>query len=270
MSKYKNFISIIIFSLSIFFVTFYAVQADDSDLSSEVQTVRATYGSTISHEQASKILDTVAWSHKDEGWGLLSKSGGNHCPLGSTFIACDILFNKNSGSIYDVFSSGPGICNDISAAGKAGLSWNLSGQGDMSLWVEPIDPVLLPDGMGNDVVLPDTTVCKGDATGNFPAQPNLTPPTQGLPTNLGQLIQQIFTWSLGILGIAVFLMFFYSGFLYLTAAGNTARTGDAKTHMTNAVFGAILLLSAYLILYTINPDFVKSTVNLPGLGDLKK
>lgn len=105
------------------------------------------------------------------------------------------------------------------------------------------------------------------AFGNaFPAQPVSAPPTQGLPTNLGQLIQQIFTWSLGILGISVFVMFFYSGFLWLTAAGNTSKIGEAKTHMTNAVFGAILLLSSYLILYTINPDFVKNTVNLPGLG----
>lgn len=101
----------------------------------------------------------------------------------------------------------------------------------------------------------------------FPKQPTITPPTQGLYTNLGQLIQQIFTWSLGILGIAVFVVFFYSGFLWLTAAGNTAKTGEAKTHMTNAIFGAILLLSSYLILYTINPDFVKNTVNLPGLGE---
>src|SRR3989344_4454013 len=100
----------------------------------------------------------------------------------------------------------------------------------------------------------------------FPIRPVPTPPTQGLPTNLGQLISQIFTWSLGILGISVFVMFFYSGFLWLTAAGNTSKTGEAKTHMTNAVFGAILLLSSYLILYTINPDFVKCTVNLPGLG----
>ena len=101
---------------------------------------------------------------------------------------------------------------------------------------------------------------------NFPAQPVSTPPTQGLPTDLGQLISQIFTWSLGILGISVFVMFFYSGFLWLTAAGNTSKIGEAKTHMTNAVFGAILLLSSYLILYTINPDFVRNTVNLPGLG----
>ena len=67
-------------------------------------------------------------------------------------------------------------------------------------------------------------------------------------------------------GIAVFVMFFYSGFLWLTAAGNTSKIGEAITHMTNAVFGAILLLSSYLILYTINPDLVKNTVNLPGLG----
>ena len=100
----------------------------------------------------------------------------------------------------------------------------------------------------------------------FPPSVVLPVPTQGLPTDLGQLIQQIFTWSLGILGISVFVMFFYSGFLWLTAAGNTSKIGEAKTHMTNAVFGAILLLSSYLILYTINPDFVKSTVNLPGLG----
>ena len=101
--------------------------------------------------------------------------------------------------------------------------------------------------------------------GDFQAQPVSAPPTQGLPTNLGQLISQIFTWSLGILGISVFVIFFYSGFLWLTAAGNTSKIGEAKTHMTNAVFGAILLLSSYLILYTINPDFVSSTVNLPGL-----
>lgn len=106
------------------------------------------------------------------------------------------------------------------------------------------------------------------ATGGapFPRQPTVTIPTQGLPTDLGQLIQQIFTWSLAVLGIAVFVMVFYAGFLWLTAAGNTAKVGEAKSRITNAVFGAIILLSAYLILYTINPDFVRSSVNIPGLG----
>ena len=116
------------------------------------------------------------------------------------------------------------------------------------------------------IVLISVPVYSMAVGGDFQAQPVSTPPTQGLPTNLGQLISQIFTWSLGILGISVFVIFFYSGFLWLTAAGNTSKTGEAKTHMTNAVFGAILLLSSYLILYTINPDFVRNTVNLPGLG----
>ncbi|MFH1654581.1 MAG: hypothetical protein ABIE74_11095 [Pseudomonadota bacterium] len=99
------------------------------------------------------------------------------------------------------------------------------------------------------------------------AATGVQPPTQGLPTDLGQLIQQIFTWSLAVLGIAVFVMFFYAGFLWLTAAGNTARVGEARSRMTNAILGAILLLSSYLILNTINPDFVENTFNLPGLGE---
>ncbi|PIR42021.1 MAG: hypothetical protein COV30_00695 [Candidatus Yanofskybacteria bacterium CG10_big_fil_rev_8_21_14_0_10_37_15] len=101
----------------------------------------------------------------------------------------------------------------------------------------------------------------------FPAsksQPTI--PSQNSPTNLGQLIQQIFTWSLSLLGVAIFVSFFYAGFLWLTAAGNTAKTGEAKKRMTNAIFGAILLLSAYLILNTINPNFVRSSLTLPGLG----
>ena len=268
MTKHKILLPIIIFSLSIFFITPQALRAEDTNLTSDIQTARAKYGDYISHEQAAKILDTVAWNHKDEAWGLLSKPGGNNCPLGSTSISCDFLFNKDSGNGYDVFGSGPGICNGISAAGHATAVFNLSGPEDVSRWVAPIDPASLPDGMGNDVILPDTA-CEGDVSGGFPTQPVYTPPTQGLPTDLGQLIQQIFTWSLGILGIAVFVMFFYSGFLWLTAAGNTSKIGEAKSHMTNAVFGAILLLSSYLILYTINPDFVKSTVNLPGLGTQK-
>lgn len=95
---------------------------------------------------------------------------------------------------------------------------------------------------------------------------SVSAPTQGLPTDLGGLIEQIFTWSLAVLGIAVFVMFFYAGFLYLTAAGNTANVGEAKSRMTNAVFGAIILLSSYLILNTINPNFVKNTFDLKGLG----
>ena len=94
-------------------------------------------------------------------------------------------------------------------------------------------------------------------------RPNL--PTEGLP-NFGQLIAMIFTWSLNILGIVVFVMIFFAGFKWFTAAGNTAKVNEARGQITNAVTGAIILLAAWIILYTINPDLVGGTYTLPGIG----
>ncbi|KKS25230.1 MAG: hypothetical protein A2736_00185 [Candidatus Yanofskybacteria bacterium RIFCSPHIGHO2_01_FULL_41_27] len=109
---------------------------------------------------------------------------------------------------------------------------------------------------------PELTIKEGgdDFTGTVPI---------GVPTgyqSLGELITFIFAWSLRLLGITVFVMIFYAGVLWMTAAGNTGQVGEAKKRMTNAVLGAILLLSAYLILYTVNPDLVGGTWTLPGIG----
>ena len=79
--------------------------------------------------------------------------------------------------------------------------------------------------------------------------------------DIGAFVSQIYTFSLTVVGIIVFVRFIYAGFLYLTAAGNTSNTARAKSIMTNAIVGVILLFSAYLILYVINPDLVKSTFN---------
>lgn len=108
----------------------------------------------------------------------------------------------------------------------------------------------------------DLTIKEGgdDFTGTAPI---------GVPEgyqSLGELIVFIFAWSLRLLGITVFVMIFYAGVLWMTAAGNTGQVGEAKKRMTNAVLGAILLLSAYLILYTVNPDLVGGEWKLPGIG----
>ena len=100
----------------------------------------------------------------------------------------------------------------------------------------------------------------------FPPPLNLGVPSEGLPTDLGQLIGAIFSWSLSLIGLVIFVRFFYAGFLWFTAAGNTNRTGQAKDIMKNAVYGALILFSAWLILNTINPDLVGGVLDLPGLG----
>ena len=100
----------------------------------------------------------------------------------------------------------------------------------------------------------------------FPPPLNLGVPSEGLPTDLGQLIEAIFSWSLSLIGLVIFVRFFYAGFLWFTAAGNTNRTGQAKDIMKNAIYGALILFSAWLILNTINPDLVGGGFDLPGLS----
>ncbi|MBI2674404.1 MAG: hypothetical protein HYX22_01565 [Candidatus Yanofskybacteria bacterium] len=119
-----------------------------------------------------------------------------------------------------------------------------------------------------------------DLSGGLPSEtPGLSPankksfsspvlpviPTEGLPS-FGQLIATIFTWSLNILGIVVFVMIFFAGFQWFTAAGNTAKVNEAKSRITNAITGALILLAAWIILYTINPDLVGGVLTLPGVG----
>ena len=78
-------------------------------------------------------------------------------------------------------------------------------------------------------------------------------------SDLGSFISQIYDFSLTIVGFLIFVRFIWAGFIYLTAAGNSTKTGEATKIMTNAIIGAIILFSAYLILYVINPDLVCNT-----------
>lgn len=81
--------------------------------------------------------------------------------------------------------------------------------------------------------------------------------------NLGELITDIYNWSLGILGLGVFSMITYGGALWLTAAGNPGKIASAKSKISNALLGAVLLLSSYLILNLINPDLLTQSGQLP-------
>ncbi len=80
-------------------------------------------------------------------------------------------------------------------------------------------------------------------------------------SDLPAFISSVYSFALTVVGIAVFIRILYAGFLMLTAAGNASKWGDARAKMQNAVIGAIILFSAYLILYVINPDLVKNSFN---------
>ncbi|HPN96905.1 MAG TPA: pilin [Candidatus Moranbacteria bacterium] len=67
----------------------------------------------------------------------------------------------------------------------------------------------------------------------------------------------IYKFGVWAIGIAALLMISVGAFSYLTSAGNNAQMGKAKEIITNAIIGVVMALTAYLLLYTINPDLVK-------------
>lgn len=76
-------------------------------------------------------------------------------------------------------------------------------------------------------------------------------------TNFYDYINNIYKFGIWAIGICALLMIMIGGYMYITSAGNNASMEKAKGVITDAVIGLILALSAYLLLYTINPDLVK-------------
>lgn len=69
----------------------------------------------------------------------------------------------------------------------------------------------------------------------------------------GKSVNDIFTWTLGIGGVAALGVIIFGGVMYITSAGNASRQEDAKEWIKAAIYGLILLAAGYLILNTINP-----------------
>ncbi len=64
-----------------------------------------------------------------------------------------------------------------------------------------------------------------------------------LPTLIGNIIEV----ALGFVGLIVFAIILYAGFLWMTAQGNEEQVGKAKQMMSNAVIGFIIIVAAYAL-----------------------
>jgi hypothetical protein len=82
----------------------------------------------------------------------------------------------------------------------------------------------------------------------------------------GVFISNFYNFALSIGGILAFGAIVYGGLKYAISAGNPSKQSDAKSWITDALWGLLLLFSAYLILHTINPNLVN--LNLPTLETL--
>jgi len=114
--------------------------------------------------------------------------------------------------------------------------------------------------------LPSPTPDDNTPPGNPPPfNPPSTPIAPPPATNFQELISFFFNYSIILIGIAVFIVILWAGFLWVTSAANPANISRAKGMIFNAVIGAVLLLSSYVILYTINPELVGGTFKLPRI-----
>ncbi len=85
-----------------------------------------------------------------------------------------------------------------------------------------------------------------------PTLPGIGPQTTGL----GEYIPRAFTLAIGASAVLAFVMITFGGIMYATADAITQKQ-DGRNYLTNAVVGLLLVIGAYAILFTINPNILR-------------
>lgn len=65
--------------------------------------------------------------------------------------------------------------------------------------------------------------------------------------DLGQAINTIFTFVIGLAGIIFVILFLVGGIQYLTSAGDAEAVKKAKALLINAIIGLVIVLSAWAV-----------------------
>lgn len=96
----------------------------------------------------------------------------------------------------------------------------------------------------------------------YPEIPGVPTP-KTVTTGLPEYVNYIFNLALIVIGFVILGALIYSGIIYLTSAGNPAKLSEAKSGILAGLLGGVILLSAYLIFYTINPQLVNLIMTQP-------
>ena len=70
---------------------------------------------------------------------------------------------------------------------------------------------------------------------------------------LGEYVQIWYSFIIGTVGILATVMIMYGGFKWLTSAGDSGKTKEAKEIIISSITGLVLAFLSYTILYLINP-----------------
>lgn len=87
----------------------------------------------------------------------------------------------------------------------------------------------------------------------------------GQSVDFPDYITGLYNFALAFVIVSALLMITIGGFYYIVSAGNQAQAGTAKKIITDALIGLIVVFVTWLVLYTINPDLLKTTPDLSSL-----
>ena len=88
------------------------------------------------------------------------------------------------------------------------------------------------------------------------------------PCHLIQLANNVITWLISILTLVFAILAMYAGFKLVTSGGNTGAKQDAKSMLTNAIIGFILVLAAFIIIDTGMRALLRDDENAGVRGSL--
>ena len=102
---------------------------------------------------------------------------------------------------------------------------------------------------------------EGDSSGEKFTYTLLQPlPSADGPLTKDVTIEQYLTWAfrftLALAGFLAVMMIVIGGVEYIISGANEGMRSEAHKRISNAIYGLILALVSYLVLYTINPNLV--------------
>ena len=87
---------------------------------------------------------------------------------------------------------------------------------------------------------------------------------------LPKYINAIYKYAIGIVGILAAVVLMVGGVIWITAGGNPTRIGEAKAWIGASLTGLVLVLGAYTILKTINPELIAlKSISIRQIENLK-
>ena len=95
--------------------------------------------------------------------------------------------------------------------------------------------------------LAQTTPCPGGLSGSQECLGQVGTGGGLSAKSLPQLVGSLINALLGVLGIIFVVLVVYAGFLWMTAQGDDKKVTQAKTMLTQAVIGLVIIVAAYAI-----------------------